>query len=121
MDRGPASAIVWLFDRQRGAPDRLIPRWLFLRALGAIYFSAFFSLVFQIRGLIGPGGILPAGPYLQAVAHTLGHWQRLWYAPTVLWISTEPGMLNALCWVGMTASMLLLLNLWPRGMLALCF
>jgi lipase maturation factor 1 len=30
-------------------------------------------------------------------------------------------MLNALCWVGMIASMLLLVNLWPRGMLAICF
>jgi hypothetical protein len=35
------------------AADRLIPRWLFLRALACIYFSAFFSLAFQIRGLIG--------------------------------------------------------------------
>src|SRR5258708_32112773 len=43
MDRGPASAIGWLFDRQQGVPDRLIPRWLFLRALVAIYFSAFFA------------------------------------------------------------------------------
>src|SRR4029077_2013055 len=31
------------------------------------------------------------------------------------------GMLDALCWVGMIASVLLLLNLWPRGMLAICF
>ena len=28
-------------------------RWIFLRALGAIFFSAFYSLFFQIRGLIG--------------------------------------------------------------------
>ena len=39
----------------------------------------------------------------------------------MLWFSTGPGMLNALCWVGMVASLLLVLNLWPRGMLALCF
>ncbi|MGB8062062.1 MAG: lipase maturation factor family protein [Candidatus Sulfotelmatobacter sp.] len=30
-------------------------------------------------------------------------------------------MLDALCWVGMVASLLLVLNVWPRGMLALCF
>lgn len=30
-------------------------------------------------------------------------------------------MLNALCWVGMIASVLVFLNLWPRGMLAICF
>ena len=104
-----------------GEPKRLIARWLFLRALGLIYFSAFFSFVYQIKGLIGPQGILPAGPYLEAVAHSLGHWQRVWYAPTLLWFSSGSGMLSALCWVGMITSMLLFLNLWPRGMLAICF
>ena len=113
--------IGWLFDWQRGAADRLIPRWLFLRALGVIYFSAFFSLIFQIRGLIGPAGILPAGSYLQAVAQALSHGQRLWYAPTLLWWSSGPVMLSALCWAGMLASLLLVLNLWPRGTLAICF
>jgi hypothetical protein len=116
-----ASVIGGLFDVQRGAPDHLIPRWLFLRVLGGIYFSAFFSLLFQIRGLIGPDGILPAGSYLEAVAHSLGPWERVWYAPTLLWWSSGTVMLNALCWVGMLASLLLLLNLWPRGMLTTCF
>jgi hypothetical protein len=105
----------------KGEPQRVIARWLFLRALGAIYFSAFFSLVFQIRGLIGPQGILPAGSYLQAVAHSLGPWERVWYAPTLIWFSSASGMLIGLCWAGMIASVLLLLNLWPRGMLAVCF
>jgi hypothetical protein len=120
MDRF-AHAVRWLFDSEQGATDRLIPRWLFLRALGGIYFSAFFSLVFQIRGLIGPQGILPANEYLQAVAHTLGHSRGLWFAPTLLWISSGPHMLTALCWVGMVASILLTLNIWSRGMLAICF
>jgi hypothetical protein len=111
----------WLFDRMEGDDRRLIARWLFLRALAAIYFSAFFSLVFQIKGLIGPQGILPAGPYLQAVAQALGHWERLWYAPTILWFSSGTGMLTALCWAGMIASVLLFFNLYPRGMLAICF
>src|SRR5947209_19171619 len=83
MDWAPASAIRWLFDSERGPTDRLIPRWLFLRALGLIYFSAFFSLLFQIRGLIGPKGILPADAYLHAVARSLGH-TRFWFAPSDL-------------------------------------
>src|SRR5467141_3753584 len=115
MDWAPASAISWLFDWQHGASDRVIPRWLFLRALGVIYFSAFFSLVFQIRGLIGPAGILPAGSYLQEVVKSLGLWQRLWFAPTLLWWSSGSHMLIALCWAGMIASLLLVLNAWPRG------
>ena len=113
-----ASAITWLFDAEQGAQDRLVPRWLFLRALGIIYFSAFYSLLFQIRGLIGPNGILPAEPYLQSVAQSLGSWLRLWYAPTLLWWSSANGMLTALCWVGLLASVLLVLNFWPRAMLA---
>src|ERR1700736_4037171 len=102
-----AHAARWLFDSEHGAAVRLIPRWLFLRALGGIYFSAFFSLIFQIRGLIGPEGILPAGEYLQAVARSLGHARGLWYAPTMLWLSSGPHMLTAICWVGMAASILL--------------
>ncbi|HLV87777.1 MAG TPA: lipase maturation factor family protein [Candidatus Sulfotelmatobacter sp.] len=117
----PALAIGWFFDPREGARVRLIPRWVFLRALGGIYFSAFFSLLFQIKGLIGPNGILPAGDYLKAVAQALGHWQRLWYAPTLLWWSSGNTMLTVLCWAGLVCSILLVLNLWPRGMLLACF
>ncbi len=116
-----AHAARRLFDSEHGAADRLIPRWLFLRALGGIYFSAFFSLVFQIRGLIGPQGILPANEYLQAVAHTFGQTRGLWFAPTLLWISSGPHMLTAICWAGMVASIVLVLNVWPRAMLLICF
>ena len=121
MRRTAASAIRWLFDAEQGAQDRLVPRWLFLRALGIIYFSAFYSLLFQIRGLIGPNGILPTEPYLQAVARSLGPGLRIWYAPTLLWWSSGNGMLNAICWIGLIASVLLILNLLPRTMLAICF
>jgi hypothetical protein len=120
MDRVSA-AIRWLFHSEHGASDRLIPRWIFLRALGGIYFSAFFSLVFQIRGLIGPQGILPANEYLRAVSASVGHTRGVWLAPTVLWLSSGPQLLTALCWVGMIASLLLALNFWPRGMLVICF
>ncbi len=121
MIQAALSGIRWLFDSQCGPSDRFIPRWLFLRALGFIYFSAFLSLVFQIRGLIGPQGILPAGDYLDAVTHSFGHYSRLWFAPTLLWFSSSSQMLTALCWVGMLASLLLFLSLWPRGMLVICF
>jgi hypothetical protein len=120
MDWVP-SVLRWLFDSRRGAPERLISRWLFLRALGCIYFSAFFSLVFQIRGLIGPDGILPADQYLQAVARSFGYGRGIWFAPTLLWLASGPHVLIALCWVGMVASLLLAINAWPRGMLLICF
>ena len=114
-------AFRWLFDSRHGASERLIPRWLFLRALGLIYLSAFYSLIFQIRGLIGPDGILPADSYLEAVARAFGQLSRLWYAPTLFWISSSSQMMVAACWIGMVASILLVLNLWPRGVLAISF
>jgi hypothetical protein len=120
MEWKPASALRWLFSPEHGAADRLLPRWIFLRALGLIYYSAFLSLVFQIRGLIGPSGVLPAKEYLQALAERFGH-AAYWYAPTVLWFSSGTRTLTAICWIGMIASLHLVLNLWPRGMLAICF
>lgn len=119
-DWSPASAVRWLFASEPGKADGLLPRWIFLRALGLIYYSAFFSLVFQIKGLIGPQGILPAGEYLRAVAEQLGR-AGYWYAPTLLWFSSGRHMLTGICWVGMIASVLVVLNLWPRGTLAICF
>jgi hypothetical protein len=114
------SSIRWLFDSEHGAADRLIPRWIFLRALGMIYFSAFYSLAFQIKGLIGPEGILPAKDYLEAVGRTFPG-AKFWFAPTLLWISSGPHMLIAICIVGMIASLLIIFNIWPRGMLVICF
>lgn len=120
MNWKPASVIRRLFDPQAGASDRLLPRWIFLRALGLIYFSAFFALVFQIRGLIGPDGILPAGEYLAVVSGQFGP-SRFWFAPTLLWLSASDPMLTAICWVGMIASLLVVVNLWPRATLLVCF
>ena len=121
MTWDPASACRWLFDPKCGPPDRLIPRWLFLRGLAIIYFSAFYALIFQIRGLIGPQGILPARDYLILLTQSLGHWERIWYAPTLLWFSSSSAMLMALFWAGILASLLLFLNFWPRAMLVVCF
>src|SRR6266851_4078342 len=101
-DWSPASWLRRLFDSECGAPDRLLPRWIFLRAIGLIYYSAFFSLVFQVRGLIGPRGILPANEYLQAVAERFGH-AGYWYAPTLLWFSSSSRMITGICWAGMIA------------------
>ena len=45
---------------------------------------------------------------------------RFWFAPTLLWFSTSGHMLMAICWVGMLASLLVVFNVWPRGMLFVC-
>ncbi len=110
----------WLFGPWPSArPGYLWPRWLFLRALGFIFFTAFYSLLFQIRGLIGPEGILPAGEYLLFIGQRLGV-KGFWYAPTLLWLGNGNRALLVLCWAGLVAAALLMLNLWPRAALVVC-
>jgi lipase maturation factor 1 len=111
----------WAGPGPEGPPGHLVARWLFLRALGAIYFSAFYSLVFQIRGLIGPDGLLPARSYLEELAKVMPGAAHYWYAPTLLWLDSSSRVLLAGCLLGMLAAAFLVLNLWPRAMLAVCF
>jgi hypothetical protein len=120
QEHNPGNLVHWLFDSRSGAAGRLVPRWIFLRALAAIYFSAFYSLLFQIRGLIGPQGIFPASDYLAAVARTYPS-TKLWYAPTLFWISSSSHAMMVVAWIGLLASIVALLNLWPRVSFFLCF
>src|SRR6202171_1716627 len=89
----------------------LWPRWIWLRALGLIFLSVFYSLAFQIEGLVGPRGILPAAEYLPEVREAVGAWKAAWYAPTLFLL-------------GAAASALLVLNVAPRACIAvagICF
>jgi hypothetical protein len=111
----PPSYLHRLFGRwcPPGSSVYLWSRWLFLRALGLIFFSAFYSLAFQIHGLIGPRGILPAADYLRLIARSYSG-QRFWLAPTLLWLGAGDAALTALVVVGFVASAALVANLWPR-------
>lgn len=120
MEYTPGNIVRWLFDSHHGPQKRLIPRWVFLRALGLIYFSAFYSLLFQIKGLIGPEGILPADHFLAAVAHGLGV-EAYRQVPSLFWFSSSAGMMMLVTWVGLIASVAAALNLWPRLSFFLCF
>ena len=89
-------------------------RFLFLRALGLIFLSAFYSFAFQIHGLIGERGILPAGENLGDVHRVLGGVRQGWYAPTVLWLGSGDGALTAVVVAGIVCSLLLVANVWPK-------
>jgi hypothetical protein len=118
MDRFP-NGFRHLFDSRAGVGNHLAARWLFLRALGLVYFSAFFALLFQIRGLIGASGVLPVGRYLQQL-QPLGP-ARVFYAPSLLWIVHSDAALMALVVTGMVAAALVVANILPRVALLLCF
>ena len=109
----------YLFDSRDGSGDHFIARWLFLRAMGLIYFSAFFALLFQVRGLIGSQAFFRLPTTCRRLAD-LGA-LRFWYVPTLLWISRSDHMLMAMCWAGLVASIILIANVWPRAMLLVCF
>src|ERR1700675_1812090 len=108
-----------LFGPDSLPPGYLAARWLFLRALGLIFFSAFYSLAFQIYGLIGQRGILPAASYLSEIAGAFGPLKRVWYAPTLLWLDSGDTALRLVVAGGLIASALLVLNVWPRLMVGI--
>ena len=120
----PFGPLLHLVDRDRGPADRLIPRWLFLRLLGGVYFSAFFALAFQVLGLVGSEGIQPASEFLAAM-RPLGS-QAFWAAPSLLWwVHPTPAAVDhalvALVWTGMAASVLVVFNILPKPALLVCF
>jgi lipase maturation factor 1 len=109
----------FLTDRSALTRSHLWPRWLFLRALGLIFLSAFYSLAFQIHGLIGEQGILPAGDYLRQVRAALGGVRAAWFAPTLLWLGAGDVALTIVVAAGIVSSLLLVANVWPRLTIAL--
>src|SRR5260370_13212637 len=96
----------------------LWPRWIWLRALGLIFRPVFYSPAFQIEGLAGPRGILPAGEFLPEVREAVGAWKAAWYAPTLFWLGSSDGALLAVTLLGAAASVLLALNVAPRACIA---
>jgi len=108
------------FDPRWGAQNALLARWIWLRALALIHFSAFYSLLFQIKGLIGPQGIEPAGAFLHAAAQYYGG-TRWWHVPSLFWISSSSAAMMTVVWVGIAGSLLLFLNVWPRMSLFVCW
>src|SRR3954465_15004 len=116
-------AFEWLLGPAGPAVNprtHLLPPGIFLRSPGGLYFPAFCSLLFQIKGMIGPHGILPVGGYLGDVANYYPGLQRFWFAPTLLWIGAGNHALMLITWVGLVASIAVVLNLWPRVTLMIC-
>jgi hypothetical protein len=89
--------------------------WLFLRVLGVIYFAAFLSLAFQIKGLIGSRGILPAIEFI-ARRKRFG-FGRFHHDPTLFWFNSSDTFLVALACLGVVFSGLLVIGFAPFPLL----
>jgi len=79
MEWAPASVVRWLFDSEHGASDRLISRWLFLRALGLTSWQVRGTVCWQALTLAGmalvigvPAGVVCGRLCWQVAAHQLG-------------------------------------------------
>ena len=93
-------------------------RTIFLRALGAVYLAAFWSLSVQVDGLVGSRGILPVGDFLGELGPILGR-SRYWQLPTLLWLDPSDRALHLLGWGGVVVSGLLVAGVLPRACLVL--
>ena len=99
----------WLCGPNLAPPHYSIAAGIFLRGLAATYAIAFASLWWQLSGLIGPEGILPAQPFLDSVAQQLGA-GRWWQLPTLCWIFGAGKFLHILCLGGLLLSVALFMR-----------
>lgn len=93
---------------------------LFLHSLGFIYFVALFPFLFQIKGLIGKEGILPASRYLQFIYSRMGK-KAYFHYPTIFFINSSDAMLVGTVWLGLLLSILLFLGIVPSLVLPLLY
>ena len=84
---------------------------LIIRGIALCGLFAYLSLWWQIDGLVGPQGVLPAADYFDALASAYGP-ERFWFLPTVFWFDTSPVALHAVCAVGTLSTLTALLGRW---------
>ncbi len=134
--RGPAPATAGNFLRRvgRSAWNRILdfggagdatylwPRWIILRAVGLVFVLAFAGTIDQSQVLVGPHGLIPLGTSLAELRSQYAHgWQLFLRAPTLFWLGSGAGMIRLVEWVGMLSAIALVLNLWPRMALFVCW
>lgn len=122
----PTLAKVWRpvkdFAGYGGEATYLWPRWIFLRAVALVYMIAFAGIIADSPVLIGPHGIMPLPGLLEALRQNYPSAPEFFFrAPSLFWISSSQGMVLTLEWGGLAAAVALLLNLWPRLALAVCW
>jgi len=97
-------------------PSYARTRRLFLRTLGLVYLAAFLSLRWQIVGLVGRDGVLPAADFLARAGTVLGA-HAAWRVPSLLWLDVSDWALHGACVAGIASSVLLVIGLAPLAML----
>lgn len=105
-----------------GAGTCLWPRWLVLRLVGVVYVIIFAGILVEGGALIGPHGIYPVAEYTATLRGIFPNFfERFLRAPSAFWLSSSPAMISFCSWAGMAAAVALVLNLWPRVALFVCW
>ncbi len=113
-------ATVLLWGKHPEPPSyEIAVRWFF-RSIGLIYLIAFISLGWQIIGLIGARGILPAERFLAAVRENYG--ASAWLnVPTLFLIGAGDTVMRLGCVAGAVASLAIVLGFARRAALVAAF
>jgi Lipase maturation factor len=91
--------------RPASPPRWWLTRFVFLRALGALYLIAFLVLALQLRPLLGSDGLLPIRDFLARVAAAEpGLLARLRDVPSLFWLGSSDRVLLAGAWLGVALS-----------------
>jgi predicted DCC family thiol-disulfide oxidoreductase YuxK len=105
------SLLLW--GRDYAPPRHDWISFLFLRALGLIYLSAFVSFAVQAVGLIGNHGILPLAELVKFIGSSAGI-ERFFIMPMLFWIDASDLAIRLVCWGGAGFALLLIFNVLPR-------
>ena len=93
-----------------------------LRAIGLVYIVIFAGIIVEGQALVGPAGISPLGIYLAEVKKLLpGTIEAFFGAPSLFWLGQGAGLIAGVAWSGLAAACALVLNVWPRLALAVCW
>ena len=97
-----------------------LTRFVLLRLMGLVYFTAFLVAANQLVPLVGHDGLLPADRFMEQVrGHYGSFWNAFWKTPdatfyggqfplSVFWWSTSDAMIRAVSWTGVLVSAVVL-------------
>ena len=110
------------FSAWEGDATFLWTRWLILRAVGLVYILIFGNIIVESATLVGPDGVAPLNAIMAAMRELYPQaLEGFLRAPSLFWLSHSPGMITLLEWTGLAAAVGVVLNLWPRLTLFICW
>jgi hypothetical protein len=110
------------FTALDGDATYLWPRWLVLRGVGLVYVLIFWGIIAEAHALVGPEGLAPVERFCAQLRALFPHaLERFIRAPSLFWLNSSASMITLLSWCGLGAAVALVLNLWPRMSLLVCW